>query len=508
MPKGIVAVLAGLLLAQPVGPQDLVKVATIPQGHINYNQLPVGDLDHDGRRELLFEQSRDPFSANIWEHWGDDSFEPVKIVQGCVPVAVGDPDEDGLSDVLCQWGPRAFLLESTSPTRFPTRTVWEEPLGGFPGIRGYFEDTDGDGRQEMWIVPNDPDWIEVWENRGDNAYERVAVLTYPTMNPATLAFGDFDTDGRTDVVVGTTEGLLFVWETTGNDSWALAWTDQEPVDVDVSIVAAARDLDGDGKPEFLVGLKFRDFYYDHGVAVFEATGDDAYARVWSVRGDGSFSPTRVVVGDVDADGVEEFAVAIPGAIQLYRAAGDDDYAVVEEVPYTSQTVEGGRAIALADLNGNGADELVFNGAFDEDLVAERIFIDELASLQPPVVVSAFFPLAYGVRSGRALPVHAKVHNRTEQTHTVDVWAKTYRGTGQGGPQGPLLSRELLVSRVPLPPGTSAGHDRDLALPTQPGPYTIQLEVGTFPDQVVDTRWFTVLVRPAAPATPAGASQAA
>src|SRR5688572_17780130 len=127
--------MAGALLAPSASGVTLARTATVPQGFNNYYQIPTGDLDHDGRQELAFEQARPPFSGNIWASWGSSSYQPVAIREGCIPIAGGDPDGDGLSDLLCQWGPKAFLLESATPGSFPSREVWSEPLGGFPGIR-------------------------------------------------------------------------------------------------------------------------------------------------------------------------------------------------------------------------------------------------------------------------------------------------------------------------------------------------------------------------------------
>jgi hypothetical protein len=177
---------------------DLLRIATIPKGHVQFSEgLPVSDADHAGRREVYFTQSKPPFSGNIWEHWGSNSCQ------------------DGLSDLLCAWGPQAFLLESLTPAKFPSETVWAEPLGGFPGMRSFFVDADRDGQQEMWIVPNSPNQIEVWETWGDSAYVRVSLLAEPLLDPNTLAFGDFDGDGATEIVAAGALYGLFVWENAG-----------------------------------------------------------------------------------------------------------------------------------------------------------------------------------------------------------------------------------------------------------------------------------------------------
>jgi len=466
-------ILAGVLFSSDfVCAVELTKLATVPKGHNNFYQLPVGDLDHDGLQDLVFEQSNIPFSTNIWEHWGSNSQQPVNILsEGCGPVVGGDPDQDGLSDLLCVWSDGVFLLESVTPTAFPSRIVWQEPPGGFPGIRGYFEDTDQDGQQEMWIVPNDPDWIEVWENRGNDTYVRVGVLTDPLMNPETLAFGDFDGDGATEIVVGSPYRIPFVWETGGNDVWNPIWTYEFPLNWSSSIVAAAKDLDGDGRPEFLVGT---DIAVAGGmvVTIFEAAGDNSYDLVWQLQEPESFVLTHIVVGDVDGEPQEEFAVEVPGAIEIYEAAGDNQFVLAGEVPYLpSVGLFSGSALALADLNGNGVDELIVTTTLDQVYDPTEIHIYELADVQPSVLIPAWYPESYQPPPGSKLSVHLEVFNRTDLVQPQDLWLEVYQSTGQGGPKGPLLVQKLLRSQAPLPARRSASRKLNLRAPPVAAEYT-------------------------------------
>ena len=94
-----------------------------------------------------------------------------------------------------------------------------------------------------------------------------------------------------------------------------------------------------------------------------------------------------------------------------------------------------------------------------------------------------------------LTIDAELFNRTDAVRTVDVWLELYQGGGQGGPQGTFLQQKLVASQQPFPTKRSIKRKHSLPLPAQPGVYTVQLKVGTFPDQVTDTRWFSVVVQP-------------
>ena len=492
--------LAFLFFVKSAWAIELVKIATLPKGCGGWYQRPVGDADHDGWQELYFYQTKSPFPLNIWEHWGENSYQPVLIEEGSAPDALGDPDQDGLSDLLCQWGPRAFLLESKSPTRFPSRTVWEESLGGFPGIRGYFRDIDKDGNQEMWIVPNDPDQIEVWENRGDNEYKEAALLTYYTMNPETLAFGDFDGDGLTEIVVGESQSLIHIWENTGDDTYELTRMYQFP-DSGPEIVTSANDLDGDGRPEFLTGGRMSPYSgfpitSGHVVTVFEAIGDNTYEPIWETRGPEEVTRIHVVVGDIDGDGLEEFAIAISGwiywsgFIRFYKAFGDNDFRLVGELPYPNfEDSYAGIAITLADLNENGIDEVI---VLAPD--GKHTLIYELADIQPPVLIQAFYTKLYEIVVGKTLKGEIEILNLSGEEKNIDAWLEVYKGKGEGGPKGKRISRKRILRQALLLPEVPLGLEFKLHLPLETGNYTVQLKVGTYPDTVIDTRWFTVKVK--------------
>ena len=488
--------LAFLFMAWPALALELVKVATLPKGFSEYEEtLSIGDLDHDGWLELYFQQTRSPFPLNIWEHWGQNSYQLVDFGQECVPAEVGDLDGDGLGELLCQWAGRAFLLESRTSTSFPSRTVWEESVGAFPGIRGYFQDADQDGKQEMWIVPNDPEQIEVWENRGDNEYTRVALLTdYYSMYPDTLAFGDFDGDGLTEIVVGESSSLIHIWENTGDDTYELTRMYQFP-DSGPEMVTSAKDLDGDGKPEFLTGGRMSPYTgfpvtWGHVVTVFEAIGDNTYEPIWETRGPEEAFRIHVIVGDIDGDGLDEFAVAIPGVIQLYKAFGDNAFRLIGEVSYPSfKFGYGGSAITLADLNENGIDELI---VLAPD--ARHTLIYELADIQPPVLIQAFYTKLYEIVVDKTLKGEIEILNLSGEEKNIDAWLEVYKGKGEGGPKGKRISRKRILRQALLLPEVPLGLEFKLHLPLETGNYTVQLKVGTYPDTVIDTRWFTVKVK--------------
>jgi hypothetical protein len=138
--------------------------------------------------------------------------------------------------------------------------------------------------------------------------------------------------------------------------------------------------------------------------------------------------------------------------------------LIGQVPYSQDF-----AIALADLNGNGVDELIFTGPKENDqFQPTETYVYELADIQPSVLTEAFYPLAYGPRAGTTVDAHYELLNRTTVTHVVDVWSEVYEGSGEGGPTGSLIKTKRVLNRIPLRPGAELARDVSVRTPAQTG----------------------------------------
>jgi len=147
-------------------------------------------------------------------------------------------------------------------------------------------------------------------------------------------------------------------------------------------VSCRHDLDGDGTPDLLIGAPFAD----------SAEGLDGPGAVYLIKGGPDPVPgplfsvaTKVVVGernedwlgwaiatgDIDGDGLTDVAIGAPG-----RNEGTGQVKVWTEGTFTApdsnprffisgelETDGFGRAVAMADLNGDGLDELLIGAPF-------------------------------------------------------------------------------------------------------------------------------------------------
>jgi len=297
-----------------------------------------------------------------------------------------------------------------------------------------FLDTDGDGRQDLFLV-NGADWPShrrkvslpaLYRNRGDGTFEEVtarsglAVETYGIG----VAAADYDNDGHVDLFVnalgpdrlfhnrgdGTFEdvtdragvsdpafGSSATWLDYDRDGWLdlfvcnyVQWA--EKTDIFCT-------LDGVNKsyctPESYRGAPNRLFHNRH-----DGTFEDV------TRGSGVFNSAGkslgVVALDYDADGWTDLAVANDTQPNcLYRNRGDGTF---EEVGVTAGIGfgEDGRArgamgIDAADYNGTGRESLLIGNFANEMLALYRnagkgVFLDEapVAGIGHPSLLTLAF----------------------------------------------------------------------------------------------------------------------
>ncbi len=184
---------------------------------------------------------------------------------------------------------------------------------------------------------------------------------------------DMDGDGLPEIVFsrGSTRGghtapALFVAEVDVDAVTSAALPDSI---IHIKNVKAGTDLDQDGKQEFIVPI----FHVENGVNrrsihVFENTGNDSYADVWSYQfPDEAGQFVTVDESDLDGDGVKEILVVHipqvgtnPSVLFVFENVGDDDYGTAPVVEWNLDTpgLDIVRVAKAADLDNDGQQEVV------------------------------------------------------------------------------------------------------------------------------------------------------
>lgn len=388
--------LAPVLLAPAAGAQDWLSIPRALLYGTGLEIRGVGDFDGAGRPDLLVVQGDDPdhslggiVSFQAYVSTGEFDYAPGPVVDptvfGGYPgrgwIEVGDVTGDGLDDVilgLAEYdggvGHGMLLYVSTGGGTFAAP---QHIAGTGVPMAASLGDPDFDGVLELaavWLgLDPVPDQVGWWDWNGTTLVPRPTGVTVPLTPNASV--GDFDVDGRDDVVLGSDwDDIVRIYTTDALGGLSLYRTIELDTGNAYGFHALAGDLDADGDSDLVCHWEST------------ATTPDAVV-VQRLRNDGGgvftplpqqqyLMPAGPYAGagyltDWDADGDADLVVAYSRATYYENRGNDEGFAFPVVTPITSMGSgsfgdPGSHGAPPADLDADGrmdfaADEVVHYG---------------------------------------------------------------------------------------------------------------------------------------------------
>jgi len=263
-----------------------------------------------------------------------------------------DVDRDGKNDFVigCRQSPPAMIWYKRSHKSWDKYIIEDAFLTIEAG--GAFCDIDGDG--DLDIVAGG-DWqsnkVYWWENPcphydPQTPWKRHIVKDSGANQHHDQIFGDFDGDGKKELIFWNQGANKLFWAKIPSDPKAGPWPYTEIFSGSGEGLAQG-DIDGDGKVELLAGGKW--FKHNGGTDFTPHTIDPAQTH------------PRIAVGDLNGDGRLE-VVMVPGdtvgRLKWYECKGDPQ----KPGSWIGHDLLGfdvvhGHSLAVADINGDGKPDI-------------------------------------------------------------------------------------------------------------------------------------------------------
>jgi hypothetical protein len=412
-----------------LGAPLFLPVVTYDPGGQSFS-VATADLNGDGKPDLVVTNAGLAEGViGVLLGKGDGTFLPVVTYNSggdlAYSVAVADVNGDGKPDLLvadcgliginvCNHsnGLVGVLLGNGDGTFQPVVTY---DSGGSTTASIAVADVNADGKPDV-LVANQCDnsstcadgSVGVLLGNGDGTFQ--AAKTYDVGYAIkSLAIADVNGDGKLDLLVakGGTSNNVGVLLGKGDGTF------QPVVDYDsggntaLSVVAA--DVNGDGKPDLLVGNQcdMSNNCADGSVGVLLGNGDGTFQPVVNY-GSGGSGVWALAVADVNGDGTPDLLDAsfFYNTLSVLLGNGDGTFQAV--TTYGSGGV-GPFSVAVADLNGDGKLDVAvanFCGGNGINCLPGKlgVLLNNTPDTTPPVITLAATPKVLWPPNGKMVPV--------------------------------------------------------------------------------------------------------
>jgi hypothetical protein len=322
----------------------------------------ASDLDGDGDQDVIG-AARNTNTVSWWENtdaagtsWTEHVLDTAFLNARAVYAA--DVDGDGDQDVLGASGQANEIVWWEN-----SGTSWNRRLidGGFNGAHDVTSaDMDGDGDLDVVGAALNEDEIAWWENlAGDGSSWTKHVVGSNFDGTRGVAVADMDGDGDQDVVGAAEFSNQVAWWENTNGS-GTAWTQYVvSTTFDKAIKVQTADVDGDGDQDILGagsrgGIAWWANTDGAGTSWTEHRVDDQLSGAWGVD-----------AADMDGDGdLDILGAGVWHDVVAWWENTDGTGTSWQEVNAAGESgLDGAVAVDAADLNGDGAADVLAGGHF-------------------------------------------------------------------------------------------------------------------------------------------------
>ncbi len=359
---------------------------------VEYSSIAFADIDGDNDQDVLITgagSSHNPI-AKLYVNIGAGNFlEPTGTFFTGVEsgsIAFADIDGDNDQDVLITGRDNSYnrftkLYKNDSSGNYSE--VTDTPFTAVENGSIAFTDVDKDGDQDVLIIGRDNSYnriAKLYKNDGSGNYSEVTGTPFTGVENGSIAFADIDGDGNQDVMITGKWGnssldvsaKLYKNDGSGNFSEV---TGTPFMGVQSGSIAFA-DVDGDADQDVLI--TGRGSQYSNIIAkLYKNDGSGNYSEVTETPLVG-VQYSSVAFADIDGDDDQDLLITGRGSsiiTKLYKNDGSGNFTEVTNNSFPA--VQEG-SIAFADVDKDGAPDVVITGTDNEYKPVSKLYMNDSA----------------------------------------------------------------------------------------------------------------------------------
>ncbi len=251
-------------------------------------------------------------------------------------------------------------------------------------------DFNGDGKPDLIVSNSNGGSVSVLLGNGDGSFQ-APMNSSLGITPGALAVGDFNGDGKADVAVansGTNVIRIILGNGDGTFQTGVSVTTSSSNSV-VALALTVGDFNGDGKPDFASGNSVSN---SSALSVLLGNGDGTFQAAVNYAAPGYAS--SVAVGDFNGDNKPDLAFATPGAASVGILLGNGDGTFQAALNYNAGPYP--QVLAVGDFDGDGILDLVSPQYYYTSVVA---LLGNGNGTFQPALTSPGVPYAQGLAVG-------------------------------------------------------------------------------------------------------------